>query len=422
MDIKLPYDQEELKLNLNSFNSLKVAGNEYPDCLYDISSMLHSVLKNPEGCRSLRDILPSGGKIAVLISDLTRGGGVGMVLGQLLSILSEWGVERRQVEIFLATGMHRRHSEKELRTHIGEEIINRYSLLQHDPTDQSQLCEVGKNYQGIPYLFNRRVVESDIIIILGTVSFHYFAGYGGARKLVLPGVAGEKTILSNHRLSLKDDPSLGLADGCESGNLDQNPVHRDMLEGTRNISVPIFVINSISDNEGGIVFINAGGLEKSHLSACGFLRDKFKISIEKKYKALIISAGGYPGDVNLLQSHKAIRNASRALEQGGIMLVAAACRDGIGSSSYYQAFSEGRDRVAVKARDDYTLNSQTAVSTVELTSRFSIYVASELDEDELSRFGFITWKTGHTEKLLEGISEGDILVISNASKFLPVTQ
>jgi nickel-dependent lactate racemase len=422
MDIKLPYDQEELELNLDSFDSLEVTGDIYPDCLDDISSAIDSVLQNPEGSDSLRDILPLGGKVSVLISDLTRGGGVGKVLSQLLSILSGWGVKRKEVEIFLATGMHRRHSERELRAHIGEDIIKKYSLIQHDPTDNSQLCEVGKNYEGSPYLFNRRVVESDLIIVLGTVSFHYFAGYGGARKLILPGVAGEKTILSNHRLSLKDDPALGLADGCESGNLDQNPVHLDMLEGTRNIPVPIFVINSISDNEGRIVFINAGELEKSHLTACRYLRDKFRILLKKKYKALLISAGGYPGDVNLLQSHKAIRNASRALDEGGIMLVAAACREGIGSNSYYQAFGEGRERVAERARDDYTLNSQTAVSTVGLTSRFSIYIATELDEDELSRFGFLPWEPERTEKLLEGISADNILVVSNASKFLPVTE
>ncbi len=420
MRIRLPYDQEELKLKLNSYSRLETVAANYPSSVEDTSGELRSALQNPEGTGPLKDLLPEKGRISVLISDLTRGGGTGGVLGGLLSVLSEWGIERERIEVFIATGMHRNHTPGELASHLGKHVAENYKIFQHDPTDGSKLLRTGTNGRGKPYLFNSRVVDSSLIVVLGTVSFHYFAGHGGGRKLILPGVAGEESILSNHRLSLHDNPGAGLADGCEPANLEGNPVHLDMLEGARSIPVPVFTVNIISGQNGEVVYLNAGELEESHLSACDFLRENFTIPLRRRYRAVIASAGGYPADVNLLQAHKSVRHASAALKDGGVLLVAAACRDGVGSDSYYQAFSEGRERVAVRAREDYTLNSQTAVSTLELTGRYSIHLATRLEERRLSRLGFSGWEPAETMDILRGIPADEILVIVNASRFLPV--
>jgi nickel-dependent lactate racemase len=316
--------------------------------------------------------------------------------------------------------MHRGQSREELESHLGVPVMSRWNVIEHDALDNDSLAEVGITSTGNRCAFNRLIVESALVIGIGSVSYHYFAGFGGGRKLILPGVAGESTILANHRLSLQEDPAGGLSGGCRPGSLSGNPVHEDMQEGARLLPSPVFLINCIPGGGGGIAFLNAGGMVESHLEACRFLGKHFSIPLEKRYRAVIVSAGGYPKDINLLQSHKALRYASGALDDTGIMLVAASCSEGIGSPSYRDSFRHGREGVPDSVRSGYTLNAQTAISTWEMTGRFAIHLMSMLEDSDLSLFGFGRWNAGETAALLAGIRDEDILVIENGSTFLPV--
>jgi nickel-dependent lactate racemase len=232
-------------------------------------------------------------------------------------------------------------------------------------------------------------------------------------------VAGERTIVANHRLSLGRDPGAGLSRGCRSGVLDGNPVHEDMLAGARLLGARTFAVNSVGGASGSVLFVNAGELEASHRAACDFVSAHFRFPVDRLYPVVIVSAGGFPRDINLLQSHKSLRHASDALEEGGLLLAAAACPEGIGSDSYLAAFDNGRHAVRDAARKNYTLNSQTAISTCELAERFSIYLRSTLSDDLVERFGICPWRPGYEEYLLEGIADEDILVIADGSRFLP---
>ena len=310
------------------------------------------------------------------------------------------------------------HGESELESRLGREIIERWKIFEHDARDGGSLVDAGTTPAGTHCLFNKRVVESALVIAVGAVSFHYFAGYGGARKLILPGVAGEETILSNHRLSLKKDPGQGLSEGCRPGKLEGNPVHEDMLAGARLLEARIFAVNSVPDDRGNILFVNAGELDASHGAACEFLSAHFRIPIDLRYGAVIVSAGGFPKDINLLQSHKALRQASYALDEGGLMLAAVACSEGVGSDSYLGAFDNGRQGVPDSVRSIYTVNSQTAMSTYGLTDSFSIYIKSMMPDGLVSRFGFCPWKERYEDYLLRGIEEDEILILLNGSHFL----
>jgi nickel-dependent lactate racemase len=317
--------------------------------------------------------------------------------------------------------MHRGFREGELEAHVGAGVLRRWRVLAHDARDTSSLIEVGMTPAGTRCLFNRAVVESALVVAVGSVSFHYFAGYGGARKLILPGVAGERTILANHRLSLGKDPGAGLSRGCRPGELDGNPVHQDMLAGARLLGARTFAVNTVGGPAGRILFVNAGELDASHRAACDYVSAHFRFPVDRRYRAAIVSAGGFPADIDLLQSHKALRHASDALEEGGLLLAAAACSEGIGSDSYRAAFDGGRQAVPDAVRRGYTLNSQTALSTYELTARHSIYLRTTLADDLVARFGFCPWKDGYEKFLLEGIEDEDLLVIADASRFLPAS-
>jgi nickel-dependent lactate racemase len=416
----LLYHDGALDIDLGERRGVRVEGNDYPAPLSDPERSCIEALEKPVGAPALRTIIPRSGSVSVLISDLTRGGSTGRMLAGLLGFLEAHGAGPERVSVVAALGMHRGFRRGELEAHIGADTVRRWKVIEHDARDDASLLDVGTTPAGTPCLFNRAVAESSLVIVFGAVSFHYFAGYGGARKLILPGVAGERTIVANHRLSLGTDPGAGLARGCRSGALDGNPVHEDMLAGARLLGARTFAVNSVSGAPGRVAFVNAGELDASHRAACDFVSAHFRFSVERLYRAVIVSAGGFPGDINLLQSHKALRHASNALEEGELLLAAAACPEGIGSDSYLAAFESGRHAVSDAVRKRYTRNSQTAISTCELTSRFSIYLRSTLSDDLVARFGLCPWKPGYEEYLLEGIAGEDILVIADASRFLPV--
>lgn len=421
MRCTLRYDDGAFDLDLGARSGVTVTGDSYPAPLADPDRSFRESLEKPIGASALAGIIPRSGTISILISDLTRGALTGRILAQLLGFLEERGAGPGRVSVVLALGMHRPHSARELEGHLGARVVSRWKVTEHDARDSKSLVEVGTTPAGTRCLFNRPVAESALVIAVGTVSFHYFAGYGGGRKLILPGVAGETTILANHRLSLKRNPGEGLSAGCRPGSLDGNPVHTDMLAGARLLGARVFTINSVSDDRGNLLFISAGELDASHRAACDFVSANFRIPIDRLYRAVIVSAGGFPKDINLLQGHKALRQASYALDEGGLMLAAAACREGVGSDSYAGALEGGRQAVPDIVRRGYTLNSQTAMSTYELTARLSIYLKSMLPDSVVSRFGMGSWKDGYAAYLLEGIPDDDILVIANAAQFLPVT-
>jgi nickel-dependent lactate racemase len=415
----LRYDDGSFDFDLGERNGVVVAGCSYPAPLADPDRSIRASLERPIGSRSLADVIPRSGAISILISDLTRGSLTRNILERLLGILEGHGVGPGRVSIVLALGMHRVHTARELEGHLGAAIVSRWKVVQHDPLDSSSLVEAGTTPAGTRCLFNKTVAESELVVPVGAVSFHYFAGYGGGRKLILPGIAGKETILANHRLSLRRDPGEGLSAGCRPGGLDGNPVHADMLAGARLLGARVFAINSVSDDRGNLLFINAGELDASHRAACDFVSAAFRIPIDRFYRAVVLSAGGFPKDINLLQSHKALRQASYALDEGGLMLTAAACREGVGSESYAAAFDGGRQCVPDVVRRGYSLNSQTAMSTFDLTARLSIYLKSMLPDELVTRFGMVPWKDGYSEYLIGGMPDEDILVIANAAQFLP---
>jgi len=415
----LPYGTESYELDLPSRGAIRLAGETFPPPIEKVENALRGALGAPVGTIPFPKIVPRAGSISVLISDLTRGAGTGTVLAALLACLEEAGAGPDRVSVVLAMGAHRGHREEELEGHLGAGVRSRWKVIEHDAADASSLVEVGTTAAGTRCLFNAGVASSALVIALGSVSFHYFAGYGGGRKLILPGVAGEKTILANHRLSLRADPGEGLSRGCSPGNLDGNPVHADMLAGARLLDKPIFTVNIVTDDRGNTVFVNAGELDRAHRAACDYLSSNFRVPIDRLYKAVIVSAGGYPKDINLLQSHKALRHASYALEDGGVMLAAAACPEGVGSESYLASFRRGRHDVPEAVRKGYTLNAQTAMSTFELTERFSIYLRSRLSDSLVTRFGMCPWKDEFSPYLVEAVADEDILVMSRASYFLP---
>ena len=420
--IVLPYGDSVIEVPFPMGPAPEIAGRVFPDPLSDTALSVKQALEKPEGCRPLADLIPSSGRVAVLVSDLTRGRTAAAILVPALEYLERHGAGSDRTTIYIAGGMHRGQSVAEIETQLGTAVAGRYCIVQHDARDASSLVEAGMTSRGTRCLFNRDVAESALVVGVGAVTFHYFAGFGGGRKLILPGISGEETILANHRRSLREDPAEGLSDGCEPGVLDGNPVHEDMIEGASMLPASIFMLYAVAGAEGEPAFVCAGDMDAAHRVAAAKLREEYTVFLDSRRRVVIASAGGSPKDINLLQAHKAIRHASLAVEDGGLLLMAAACPEGIGSDSLEDDFSDGRENVTSRISRRYTLNSQAAMSIHEITGRIEVRVLSELPDETLTRFGFGSWRVEETAFLIESMFAGEVLVIPDTASFLPVIE
>jgi nickel-dependent lactate racemase len=412
----LPYGDSQIQVPFAG----EIPACDFPDPLPDISGAVEQALDEPEGSRALSEMIPVSGRIAVLVSDLTRGTTAATVLIPALEYLENRGAGPERTTIYIASGMHRGQSCGEIEAQLGSRVAGRYRIIQHDARDAGSLLDAGTTSSGTRCLFNREAAMSSLIVGVGAVSFHYFAGFGGGRKLILPGISGEETIIANHRRSLKKDPAEGLSDGCRPGNLDGNPVHEDMIEGASLVPAPVFMINAVAGAGGEPAFVNAGDIDLSHRIAAARLLEKFTLRAGVRRPAVVASAGGYPKDINLLQAHKAIRHASMAVENGGLLLMAAACGEGVGSDSLEDDFSGGREKVPSRVSRRYTLNSQASMSIFDITDRIEVRLLSGLPDDIIEKFGFGTWRVEDTASMLDIMRAGEPLFIPHAAAFLPV--
>jgi nickel-dependent lactate racemase len=385
MEITIPYGAEEASLRLPPDIDADFLGPAETTAIADIEGTLLAALNKPLGLPSLADSLSPDSSVVILISDITRAKGSEKLLPLLIGYLVDAGVNRGAITILVARGTHRKLTKEEkdfLRTALPTGV----SVREHDCDDSSNLSALLLTQRGTPVRTNVALKDVDVTILLSPVSFHYFAGFGGARKLVLPGCTDRASIVANHRLSLVDGDPVKLHDKCRAGNLEGNPIHEDMCETLEALD-GVFGINFFGDTSGEVVFINAGDPIRAHSEACEAYRRVYACPVDEPYDVLVLSAGGFPYDINLLQSHKAMRNAAGAVRDGGTILYFAKCEEGIGSVALDAALKMKKKDFLKVAWKEYALNNTTAVSLHDLVGRFEIGMVSAMNVDVLLSCG-----------------------------------
>ena len=230
---------------------------------------------------------------------------------------------------------------------------------------------------------NRAVVEHDKIILIGGVSFHYFAGFTGGRKLICPGLASSRTITGTHKLAF-DFNAMSRREGVETGVINGNAVHNALVEAVAKVQ-PDFVISTIVDGDGGIVDLYCGDWLSSHQAACDAYSGKNILEIEEKRDLIVVSCGGFPHDINLIQAHKALESASKACNDGGTILIFAECGDGLGRDDFLKWFdATNSSDLAEKLCEKYQVNGQTAWSLLQKAERFKIKIVTSLTEAQIA--------------------------------------
>lgn len=383
--------------------------------------LIRAALQNPIGSPPLEQIIQPGESVVIVTSDITRYTGSELYLPILVEELNRIGVADEQINILIALGIHRKQTEAEHQKILGP-LYGRIEVFDHDCDDSGQLVELGRSDSGFPVLLNRRAVEADRLIVTGTIGFHYFAGFGGGRKGLVPGIAGRQTCMQSH-FAVFNPPEVGGKHPCAiTGSLDGNPVHQALLQAAQ-LAKPDFLLNTVLSPQKELLAVYCGDLEQAHLTGCELVRDLFQAPLAQVADLAIISCGGEPKDINFIQSQKALDYGCRAVREGGTIILLAACRDGFGHPTFFDWFRyQDLDEFEAALRTDYQINGQTAHATLHKARRFRVILVSEFSKEQTEIMGMekVADLRSAIELVQTGLSaEPKVVVIPDGGTVLP---
>lgn len=343
-------------------------------------------LRNPIGTKPLREIVKAGNTVAVIVNDPTRVANSHVFIPILLNELNSVGVPDKDIRIVFALGTHRAMTKEEMIKEVGPEAAARIQMFNTDCRDQSQFQYFGTTSRGTPVWFNKLVTEVDHIICTGSVVHHFFAGFGGGRKAMLPGVAYYETVRHNHSLMLQPTARIG--------RLDDNPIYLDQVEGVE-MCRPSFLLNTVLNEKKQFLKVFAGDYIIAHKEACKFVDTVYGTEIDKHADLVIATCGGYPKDLNVYQSQKTMDNAICAVKDGGIVILLAECREGSGSALYEKTMEENNtpDKVQEVIKKDFQIGIHKAYAVTRLIKRAEFILVSSLDPDLARKLLFTPAKT-----------------------------
>ena len=341
-----------------------------------------------DDCHDFISSFRPGEKVVIVTSDITRYTGSEIYLPLLVERLNGQGITDRDMEILIALGIHRKQTEHEHQKILGQ-LHGRIRVTDHECDDHDSLTFIGTTSNGIKVSINRRAVEADHLILTGTIGFHYFAGFGGGRKSVLPGIASRASCMASHFAVLNPGEGNGKNPLAVTGNLEGNPVHYAMVEGC-SLANPAFIFNTVLAADKRVIAAFAGDWREAHEAGCRFYHDNFAYPLAEKCDLVVASCGGFPKDINLIQAHKSMEYAAQALKDGGVMILLAECRDGFGNGTFFNWFRhKGLAEFEAALRAQYEINGQTAYSLLQKAQRFRIVLVSQFPAQQVEAMGMI---------------------------------
>ena len=332
-------------------------------------------LQEPIGTPRLKDIVKPGEKISIITSDITRPCPTWRIMPPLLDELYAAGCKAEDITLVFALGSHRKHTTEEMLHLAGERAMKEIKCVDTDPDD---CVHIGVTDCGTPVDITRVVAEADRRICLGNIEYHYFAGYSGGAKAIMPGSSTPAAIQANHSMMVRNE-------AC-AGNLDTNPVRQDIEQAAAMTGVD-FIVNVVLDEHKQIVRAVAGDLVKAHREGCTFLDSMYMKPIEKRADIVIVSQGGAPKDLNLYQTQKALDNAKHAVRAGGTIILIGSCKEGLGSKVFEEWLMAAASAHSMIERigRQFQLGGHKAAAIAMVLENAEIYLVSDLEDDFVKR-------------------------------------
>ncbi len=394
----------------------------------NIAAAALKAIRNPIDSRPLSEIVKPGEKIAIVVSDETRLCYTDRFLPVIVKELNEQGIPDNDIDIVIATGTHRAQTPEEDILVLGEPMVKRFRVHQHDCRDTDSLVYKGTTSRGNKVYINKIVANADKVIATGAVTLHPMAGFGGGRKAIVPGVAGLETINHNHVLALAEKPGEGCNPNVTAAKLEGNPFHEDLMECVEFVD-PDFLLDVVLTSDGGLYEVVAGNWKTAFYKGCKDLLEISGIPVTQQADVVIASGGGYPKDINLYQGTKSHMNVDAAVKPGGIAIIMLECPDikepavftdwliksdlkkteqEVRDNFYMAAFVAYKSRCIIENHTVYLVTLRENFDFVRMTGQIPVETVAE------------AWKLAQEKLAAEGKADYTITLMGHAPVTLPV--
>ncbi|MDR1535077.1 MAG: nickel-dependent lactate racemase [Planctomycetota bacterium] len=413
MDFALGYGKGKLPVRVGDANLAAVLVPNPAGGTGEPGQLIRDALAQPIGSPRLGEIVGPGERVAVITSDITRPMPSRTVLPFILEELGQAGIRDSDITVVFGLGIHRGHTGEERRRLAGEAVHARVRCLDSNPDRVVRLGRTSPN--GTPVDVFDEVAGADRRLCLGNIEYHYFAGYSGGGKAIMPGVSTRAAIQANHSLMTRP--------GAAAGRLDGNPVRADLDQAAGMAGVD-FILNVILDEGKNIVQAVAGDLVKAHREGCRRLDAMYKAAIDRPADIVLVSAGGFPKDINLYQAQKALDNAKTAVRDGGIIILAAACGEGLGEEVFerWMAGAGSSAQMITDIQRNFELGGHKAAAIAMVMERARVFLVSDL-EPGFARSIFFTPQPDLETALAEAFRElgpdSKVIVMPHGGSTLP---
>lgn len=377
MNIQVQYGKDTLNARLPESAHVRILKKRKPKHLSDENKMIAEALEHPIGSQRLRDIVKKEGRAVIVTSDITRPFPTAKVLPHVVRELRKGGVALSNITVVFALGNHRKHTEAEMRMLAGALYESEIRFVDTNPDDCMFL---GTTLLGTPVELFRPVAEADFLILMGNIEYHYFAGYSGGAKALMPGTASKAAIEKNHAM-------MSLP-GAQSGKLTANPIREDIDEVGQFIKID-FIVNVVLNEEHDIVAAVCGDYIKAHRAGCKKLDYYSKLEVKEKGDVVIIG-GGYPKDLNLYQGQKWLENGRAVAADKGILIWCVQAGEGFGNEVFREWMLTKDPEEMI--RHNFVLGGHKAAAIGKLLLNYQIYLISELEADTVCQMGMVPFK------------------------------
>lgn len=408
--VRIPYAQTYLDLNIadNRLAGVLESKAHHYKPTASQADLVRQSLEAPVGSPRLRDLARGKKKIVIVTSDHTRPVPTKVIAPIMLAEIRE-GNPTAEIMFLVATGFHRAMTRAEMENKFGLELLESEKIVMHDCRDEASMVTIGKLPSGGDLVINKLAMEADLLVAEGFIEPHFFAGFSGGRKSILPGIVSKVTVLANHCSEFIAHPN------ARAGVLDGNPLHVDMIAAAREAKLG-FILNVVIDAEKRIIKAFAGDMEQAHLQGFGFVKELASVKAIPA-DIVVTSNGGYPLDQNVYQAVKGMSAAEATCKPGGVIIIAAACNDGHGGQAFYDWFlqaKEGASEVMCKimqiGREATVADQWEAQIAARIQLKHPTIVVSDQCDHEV--IGNLCFKAAHT--LAEAMEMAEAIVGKNA--------
>jgi len=370
-------------------------------------------LKNPIGTPRLAEIVKPGEKVVIITSDVTRPVPSYKIIPPVLDELQSVGVKLEDITVVFALGCHRNQTQEEMKKLVGEEVYNKVRCVDGDPDD---CVHLGRTKMGTPVDITRIVAEADRRICIANIEYHYFAGYSGGAKPIMPGVSSRDAIQNNHsRMVLPE---------AQAGRMVDNPVRNDIEEAIEYCPID-FIINVVLDEKKEIIKAVAGHHVQAHREGCKFLDLLYRKEISERADIVVVSQGGAPKDLNLYQTQKALDNAKHAVKKGGVIVLVGSCKEGLGEHVFEEWILSAPSAKSMidRIKVDFQLGGHKAAAIAMVLEDSDVYLVSEMDAAfvrDIFLTPFSTAQEALDAAFVKMGSDATVLVMPYGGSTLPV--